>query len=330
MSITVKIPTQLRDAAGGAAQVQAEGETVGEALESVFAVAWRAARPALPGRRPASLRERLHRRRGHPLPRRTADRRARRRRAHDPACGRGRVTAPAPRATGATRGRRCDDCAMRRALVVLLGIFDREHRVLRGRLRGARRERLMAITVKIPTQLRDAAGGAAQVQAEGDTVGEALESVFAVHGELRDRLYQDGDLRRFVNVYIGGEDIRFLDGLRRPCPRAGSSRSCPPSPAGDRRTARGDRRRAGPWLPRCPDAAPRHRSAGNHRSGPRGPSLRRAPPAPRYGRPAWGRRSAPSSSPTSTGSPAGRTRSSRARSGATRGSRRRGSAGSGA
>ena len=71
----------------------------------------------------------------------------------------------------------------------------------------------MSITVKIPTQLRDLAGGAAQVQAEGSTVAEALESVFAEHGELRDRLYQDGDLRRVVNVYIGGEDIRFLDGL---------------------------------------------------------------------------------------------------------------------
>lgn len=79
----------------------------------------------------------------------------------------------------------------------------------------------MAITVKIPTQLRDAAGGAAQVQAEGATVGEALESVFADHGELRERLYQDGDLRRFVNVYLGGEDIRFLDGLQTTVPAGG-------------------------------------------------------------------------------------------------------------
>ena len=71
----------------------------------------------------------------------------------------------------------------------------------------------MAVTVKLPTQLRDAVGGAASVQAEGATVGEALESVFEAPGELRDRLYQDGGLRRFVNVYLGGEDIRFLDGL---------------------------------------------------------------------------------------------------------------------
>jgi sulfur-carrier protein len=76
----------------------------------------------------------------------------------------------------------------------------------------------MAVTVKLPTQLRDAAGGASEVQAEGGTVGEALESVFALHGELRERLYQNGDLRRFVNVYLGGEDIRFLEGLQTPVP----------------------------------------------------------------------------------------------------------------
>jgi molybdopterin converting factor small subunit len=79
----------------------------------------------------------------------------------------------------------------------------------------------MAITVKLPAQLRDAAGGAAQLQVEGATVGEALESVFALHGELRERLYQDGDLRRFVNVYLSGEDIRFLDGLRTAVPAGG-------------------------------------------------------------------------------------------------------------
>ncbi len=79
----------------------------------------------------------------------------------------------------------------------------------------------MSITVKLPTQLRDAAGGAASVQAEGATVGDALESVFRSHEELRERLYMDGDLRRFVNVYLGGEDIRFLDGLQTAVPDGG-------------------------------------------------------------------------------------------------------------
>jgi sulfur-carrier protein len=72
----------------------------------------------------------------------------------------------------------------------------------------------MAVTVKLPTQPRDAAGGAAEAEVSGGTVGEALEALFAAHGELRSRMADDdGGLRRFVNVYLGGEDIRFLDGL---------------------------------------------------------------------------------------------------------------------
>ena len=72
----------------------------------------------------------------------------------------------------------------------------------------------MAVTVKLPTQLRDAAGGAASVPASGTTVREVLEALYADHDGLRDRLADDdGGLRRFVNVYLPGEDIRFLDGL---------------------------------------------------------------------------------------------------------------------
>ena len=72
----------------------------------------------------------------------------------------------------------------------------------------------MAVTVKLPTQLRDAAGGATSVAVEGGTVGEALDGLYASHSELRARIADDnGELRRFVNVYLKGEDIRFLDGL---------------------------------------------------------------------------------------------------------------------
>lgn len=71
----------------------------------------------------------------------------------------------------------------------------------------------MAVTVKIPTQLRAATGGEADLSADGGTVGEVLEAVFAEHGDLRDRITENGELRRFVNVYVGGEDIRFGDGL---------------------------------------------------------------------------------------------------------------------
>lgn len=75
----------------------------------------------------------------------------------------------------------------------------------------------MAVTVKLPTQLRAAAGGAATVQADGATVAAVLDGVYAQHPELRERIAgSDGELRRFVNVYVGGEDIRYLDGLATP------------------------------------------------------------------------------------------------------------------
>ena len=75
----------------------------------------------------------------------------------------------------------------------------------------------MAVRIKLPTQLRDAAGNRAEAHVEGGTVGEALDALYAEHGELRLRLSDDGgSLRRFVNVYLGGEDIRFLQGLETP------------------------------------------------------------------------------------------------------------------
>jgi sulfur-carrier protein len=74
----------------------------------------------------------------------------------------------------------------------------------------------MGVTVKIPTQLRAATEGEAEVEVEGGTVGEALDAVFDQHEGLRERITQNGDLRRFVNVYVSGEDIRFQDGLETP------------------------------------------------------------------------------------------------------------------
>ena len=71
----------------------------------------------------------------------------------------------------------------------------------------------MAVTVKIPTQLRAATDGEALADVEGSTVGEVLDSLYERYGELRSRIAEDGGLRRFVNVYVGDEDIRFLDGL---------------------------------------------------------------------------------------------------------------------
>ena len=71
----------------------------------------------------------------------------------------------------------------------------------------------MAVTVKIPAQLRAVTGGDSELEVEGSTVGEALDAVFDQHDGLRERITQNGDLRRFVNVYVSGEDIRFQDGL---------------------------------------------------------------------------------------------------------------------
>ena len=75
----------------------------------------------------------------------------------------------------------------------------------------------MGVVVKIPTQLRTAAGGQSEAVLEGSTVQEVLDGLFDRYEELRPRLADDdGSLRRFVNVYLAGEDIRFLDGLATP------------------------------------------------------------------------------------------------------------------
>ena len=71
----------------------------------------------------------------------------------------------------------------------------------------------MAVTVKIPTQLRAVTDGEAETDVEGGTVGEVLDALFDRYGDLRERICEDGELRRFVNVYVSGEDIRFGDGL---------------------------------------------------------------------------------------------------------------------
>ena len=74
----------------------------------------------------------------------------------------------------------------------------------------------MAISVKIPTQLRSATEGESLATVDGATVGDVLDALYERYDELRSRIAQDGGLRRFVNVYVGGEDIRFLDGLDTP------------------------------------------------------------------------------------------------------------------
>jgi molybdopterin converting factor small subunit len=68
-------------------------------------------------------------------------------------------------------------------------------------------------SIKIPTPLRTYTGSQAQVNVDGATVGQALNSLTDQYPELRPHLFNGGELRNFVNVFVGDEDIRFLSGL---------------------------------------------------------------------------------------------------------------------
>lgn len=68
-------------------------------------------------------------------------------------------------------------------------------------------------TVRIPPVLRDNAGGSRSVEVSGGTVAEALDDLFAQHPRLRDRVTEDGELSRFINVYVNDRDVRYRDGL---------------------------------------------------------------------------------------------------------------------
>ena len=72
----------------------------------------------------------------------------------------------------------------------------------------------MAIEVRIPTILRTYTGGESEVSAAGSTLAEVLDDLEANHAGIKARVLDDnGALRRFVNVYVGNEDVRFLEAL---------------------------------------------------------------------------------------------------------------------
>ena len=71
----------------------------------------------------------------------------------------------------------------------------------------------MAIEVRIPTILRTYTGGEKAVDAEGETLGALIEDLESNHPGIKERLLDDGELRRFVNVYVNDEDVRFIGGL---------------------------------------------------------------------------------------------------------------------
>jgi molybdopterin synthase sulfur carrier subunit len=71
----------------------------------------------------------------------------------------------------------------------------------------------MPVTVKIPSPLRTLTGGAATVDCAPGTIDELIDQLDSSFPGFRDRVCQDGELRRFVNVFVGGEDVRFSDGI---------------------------------------------------------------------------------------------------------------------
>ena len=77
----------------------------------------------------------------------------------------------------------------------------------------------MSVSVRVPTILRTYTGGESEVSASGATLAEVLDDLDASYPGIRARILDDnGALRRFVNVYVGDEDVRFLDELATPTP----------------------------------------------------------------------------------------------------------------
>ena len=90
----------------------------------------------------------------------------------------------------------------------------------------------MSVTVRIPTILRTYTGGESEVTAEGATLADVLDDLEASYTGIRARILDDGgEIRRFVNVYVGNDDVRFLDGLATATPD-GAQLSIIPAVAG--------------------------------------------------------------------------------------------------
>ena len=77
----------------------------------------------------------------------------------------------------------------------------------------------MSVSVRIPTILRTYTGGESEVSAEGPDLAAVLEDLDANYRGIKGRILDEGgQLRRFVNVYVGNDDVRFLDNLKTPTP----------------------------------------------------------------------------------------------------------------
>jgi molybdopterin synthase sulfur carrier subunit len=90
----------------------------------------------------------------------------------------------------------------------------------------------MSVKVRIPTPLRGLTNGQGEVEGEGGSIEELIENLEKSYGGLRDRIFDDtGSVRRFVNIYVNEEDIRFLQGTSTPL-KAGDLVSIVPAIAG--------------------------------------------------------------------------------------------------
>ncbi|HEX2177183.1 MAG TPA: MoaD/ThiS family protein [Nocardioidaceae bacterium] len=90
----------------------------------------------------------------------------------------------------------------------------------------------MSVSVRVPTILRTYTKGESEVTADGSTLSEVLDSLDAAYPGIKGRVVDEqGKLRRFVNVYVGNEDVRFAEGLETKTP-AGSQVSVIPAVAG--------------------------------------------------------------------------------------------------
>ncbi len=73
------------------------------------------------------------------------------------------------------------------------------------------------IRVRVPTPLRPMTGGKSEIEMEGNTIAQLIENLGAAHPGLKERLYDEkGEVRRFINIYVNEEDIRFLTGTDTP------------------------------------------------------------------------------------------------------------------
>ncbi len=89
----------------------------------------------------------------------------------------------------------------------------------------------MATIVRIPTPLRTLTGGKDEISATGATLADVIEDLERQHPGIRERLLDEKGVRRFINIYVGDEDVRFLDGLKTEL-KAGEQISIVPAIAG--------------------------------------------------------------------------------------------------